>query len=315
MDFYRGKRVLVTGGAGFIGSHLVEALLQADAAEVAVLDNFATGHRRNLHAGAVLLEGDIRDLSTCQDAAEGRDVIFHQAALGSVPRSLATPSDTYAVNVGGTANMFTAARDQEVARVVYASSSSVYGDSELLPKKEGSEGTPLSPYALSKHMNEELATNYARCFQLEPVGLRYFNVYGPRQDPNGPYAAVIPRFFDAYRQERPPTIFGDGEQSRDFTFVLDAVQANLRAGQADATSTGRAYNVGAGGRTTVNVLDQEVRKLCAREDLEPTYKEPRPGDVRHSHADISDAREHLRYAPEFELHRGLAAAAEFYLNG
>ena len=211
-DALRGTTVLVTGGAGFIGSHLVDALL-ASGAKVRVLDNFETGRRENIaHVleQIQLIEADIRDLDTCQHACEGVSFVLHQAALGSVPRSMATPANTLAVNVSGTANVFTAARDQKVRRVVYASSSSVYGTSVALPKREGEEGRPVSPYALSKWVDEEIAEVFERCYDLQLVGLRYFNVYGPRQDPNGAYAAVIPRFFANCRAGKAPVIYGNG---------------------------------------------------------------------------------------------------------
>ena len=247
-----GVRVLVTGGAGFIGSHLVDALVGVGA-RVKVLDNLSGGRLENLassRSALEFIEGDIRDGRACAAACEGTQVVFHQAALGSVPRSLAEPATSIAVNVGGTANVFAAARDAGVRRIVYASSSSVYGDSAILPKQEGQEGLPLSPYALSKKMNEELADVFGRSYGLEFIGLRYFNVYGPRQDPNGPYAAVIPRFFSANIKGEPAVIYGDGEQSRDFTFVADAVRANLFAAVADRRASGAAYNVGGGARTT-----------------------------------------------------------------
>lgn len=302
--------VLVTGGAGFIGSHLVDALIELGA-RVRVLDNLATGKRSNLQHVADRIDvriADIRDLAACKDATNGVRYVFHQAALGSVPRSLELPADTFGTNVGGTANVFTAARDHRVARVVYASSSSVYGDSESLPKREGEEGRPLSPYALSKVMNEELAAVYTRCFDMELVGLRYFNVYGPRQDPNGPYAAVIPRFFAAARRAEPPVICGDGEQSRDFTFVADAVQANLRAALAPASACGKAYNVGAGARTTVGELARLVLENAGAK-LDPRHEPPRAGDVRHSLADIDRARKALAYEPRTSLRDGLAKTA------
>ncbi len=314
MTGFEGKRVLVTGGAGFIGSHIVDALVD-QGAEVRVLDSFVTGKRENLahHTQVEVVEGDIRDLDTCQRACEGVSVVLHQAALGSVPRSLKLPSDTFASNVLGTANIFTAARDQGIQRVVYASSSSVYGDSQELPKREGREGTPLSPYAVSKQMNEELAAIYARCFDLEPIGLRYFNIYGPRQDPKGPYAAVIPRFFDAFVQGKAPQIHGDGEQSRDFTFVLDAVQANLRAALAPKAAAGRAYNIGAEGQTTVNELARVIRELTGA-TVVPTHVDPRPGDVKHSNADISAAKEAFGYAPSTRIETGLRAAHAHYVR-
>ncbi len=253
--------MLVTGAAGFIGSHLVDALLAAGA-RVRALDNLSNGKRSNLAHCAdriEFLEADIRDAAACREACAEVSVVFHQAALGSVPRSMKDPATSIAVNVAGTANVFAAAREQGVRRVVYASSSSVYGDSEQLPKREGEEGQPLSPYARSKAMNEELAATFGRCYQMELVGLRYFNVYGPRQDPDGDYAAVIPRFFKAYLSGEAPVIYGDGTQSRDFTYVADAVQANLQAAQAPASSCGRAYNVAGGRQTSVNDLASAVR--------------------------------------------------------
>ncbi|MGD2114178.1 MAG: NAD-dependent epimerase/dehydratase family protein [Acidobacteriota bacterium] len=301
---------LVTGGAGFIGSHLVDALLERGA-RVRVLDDFSTGRRKNL-AGVLerieLIEGDLRDPEVCRRAAEGVDTVFHQAALGSVPRSMKDPATTVAVNVAGTANLFAAARDAAVRRIVYASSSSVYGDSTALPKREGEEGRPLSPYALSKAMNEELAAVFADCFRMELVGLRYFNVFGPRQNPAGPYAAVIPRFFAACRAGEAPAIHGDGEQSRDFTYVDDAVRANLFAAAAPATACGRAYNVAGGRRATINRIAATVRALVG-DCPEPVHGPPRPGDVRHSAADLTAAREALGYVPEVSLGEGLERTA------
>ena len=307
--------VLVTGGAGFIGSHLVDTLMERGAV-VRVLDDLSTGsldNLRNAIDGIELLRGDLRDVETCRRACEGIEVVFHQGALGSVPRSMEDPATTFAVNTGGTANLFTAARDAGVRRIVWASSSSVYGDSDRLPKREGEEGRPLSPYALSKVMGEELMEVFARCFGMEIVALRYFNVYGPRQTPEGPYAAVVPRFFQALLADEPPTIHGDGEQSRDFTYVEDAVEANLRAAEASAEACSRAYNVAPGTRTSVNELAAEIRRLVG--GPEPVHGPPRPGDVRHSMADASKAREMLGFEAKTGLAEGLAAARGWYAKG
>jgi nucleoside-diphosphate-sugar epimerase len=301
-----GKHCLVTGGAGFIGSHLVDHLLSAGAT-VRVLDNFATGRRENLMHCLTqihLLEGDIRDADTTQRACQGIDIVFHQAALGSVPRSMSDPATSLAVNATGTANLFAAARDNAVSRVVYASSSSVYGNDERLPKVEGQEGQPLSPYALSKVMCEMLADTFARCFAMEFVGLRYFNVYGPRQDPSGPYAAVIPRFFAACAAGGAPTIFGDGEQSRDFTFVRDVVDANVLAGTA-STAGAIAVNIGAGGGTTVTELAKAIIQVTGA-SVAPIYEAARAGDVRHSQADTTRAHNAIGFAATVNLAQGLA---------
>jgi nucleoside-diphosphate-sugar epimerase len=309
----RGKLTLVTGGAGFIGSHLVDALVERGA-RVRVLDDLSSGHRENLEgvlSRIEFLEGDIRDLESCRRACEGAALVFHQAARGSVPRSMSDPATTIAVNVAGTANVFAAAREKEAARVIYASSSSVYGDSQTLPKREGEEGRPLSPYALSKVMNEQLADVFVRCFGMQFVGLRYFNVYGPRQDPDGPYAAVIPRFFKSCLAGEAPVIYGDGEQSRDFTYVSDALAANLAASEAPESACGQAYNVAGGRRTTVNELASLVREI-AGSGLAAQHVAPRPGDIPHSLADLERARASLGWMPRVELAEGLAMASTHY---
>lgn len=305
--------VLVTGGAGFIGSHLVDALVERGA-RVRVLDDLSTGRRENLAqlgARVELVEGDIRDVAVCRRAVEGVRYVFHQAALGSVPRSMEDPATTIDINVGGTTNVFAAARDAKVARLVYASSSSVYGDSETLPKREGDEGRLLSPYAYSKQANEDLADVFARCFGMELVGLRYFNVYGPRQDPEGPYAAVVPRFFAAALRGEAPVIYGDGEQSRDFTWVGDAVGANLAAAAAPREACGRAYNVGAGGATTVRELAAAIRAATGS-SAEPRFEPERPGDIRHSLADTRALQDATGFVPSMPVREGIARSAAYY---
>lgn len=299
--------VLVTGGAGFIGSHLVDALVLRGAS-VRVLDNLSSGKLENLRASRHhidLVEGDIRDLNVCRKACEGRAIVFHQAALGSVPRSMEDPASSFQVNVTGTANVLAAARDAKARRVVYASSSSVFGDSEALPKREGEEGRPLSPYALSKWMNEELGELFTRAFGLETVGLRYFNVFGPRQDPAGPYAAVVPRFFDACARDEAPVIFGDGEQSRDFTFVADAVLANLLAAGAPSNVCGRAYNVGGGSAATVREIAEIIMNTMGKNTQSPTFAPERAGDVKHSLASTEAAEAALGFRAEISLEEGL----------
>jgi len=280
---------------------------------VRVLDNLATGKLENLaqaQGRIEFIQGDIRDLEACQRAAKDVDFVFHEAALGSVPRSLASPGDSIAVNVSGTCNVFTAARDQKVKRVVYASSSSVYGSSEKLPKREGEEGLALSPYALSKKMDEQLAELFSRCFPLEVVGLRYFNVYGPRQDPRGAYAAVIPRFFAACRAGERPIIYGDGEQSRDFTYVGDVVAANLAA-LLGSSGAGQAFNVGAGNRTTVNDLAREIARATGFAGT-PDHQAPRAGDVLHSIADTSRIFEAFGWRATVGLGAGIELCAAHY---
>ncbi len=306
-----GVQTLVTGGGGFIGSHLVDALLRAGS-KVRILDNFSTGRRENLQGREdqiELIEGDLRNLESCQRACLGVRLVFHQAALGSVPRSVEDPATSMAVNMNGTANLFTAARDGGVSRVVYASSSSIYGNSKELPKREGTEGEPLSPYALSKAVNEQQARVFARCYGMELIGLRYFNVFGPRQSPDGPYAAVIPRFAAAYLQGEAPTIHGDGGQSRDFTYIEDVVEANLLAAGAPAQACGRAYNIAAGRRTTVSELAELIRQALGG-GPEPIHDEPRAGDVRHSVAAPNAAHEHLGFAAKVSIADGLQATVD-----
>lgn len=307
------QRFLVTGGAGFIGSHLVDALLEQGAA-VRVLDNFATGKQENLahcRARIELMEGDIRDLETCRAACAGVDYVLHQAALGSVPRSVADPLTSHEVNVTGTLKMLVAARDAGVKRLVYAASSSTYGDHPGLPKVEERIGQPLSPYAVTKYADELYARVFGRCYGLETVGLRYFNVFGPRQDPDSQYAAVIPLFVSALLRGQAPTIHGDGEQTRDFTYVGNAVAANLLACSAPAAAVGEVFNVACGERTSLNQLYGRLQALLET-DIEPVYGPPRAGDVRDSLADIAKVGRLLGYRGEVRFDAGLQRSIAWY---
>jgi UDP-N-acetylglucosamine 4-epimerase len=321
------SRWLVTGVAGFIGSNLLEALLRLDQAVVG-LDNFATGHPTNLDevkglvspaqwARFTFVEGDICAAATCREACEGVDHVLHQAALGSVPRSLADPLATNAANVDGFLNMLVAARDAKVKSFVYAASSSTYGDHPDLPKREDVIGKPLSPYAVTKLVNELYADVFARSYGFSTSGLRYFNVFGKRQDPNGAYAAVIPRWVTAMIAGDEILIHGDGETSRDFCFVDNVVQANLLAATRQKAATSRVFNVAVGGRTSLNALFGEIVDVLAANDvhyaLPPTHGAFRAGDVRHSQADISRAVDELGYCPRYDLRRGLEVAMPWYV--
>jgi UDP-N-acetylglucosamine 4-epimerase len=307
-------RALVTGGGGFIGSHLTEALLKKGF-EVRVLDDFSTGKRENLifeHRTPSLdrVEGDIRDPALCQKVMERVDYVFHQAALPSVQRSVEDPLGSNAVNVGGTLNVLLAARDAKVKRVMYASSSSIYGDTPTLPKKEDMSPTPLSPYALQKYAGEQYCRLFSQLYGLETVSLRYFNVFGPRQDPNSLYSAVIPRFIDALLHGRSPIVYGDGEQSRDFTYIDNVVQANMLAMSAQRLQ-GEIVNIACGQRISLNQLLGLLKKWIPSE--RPTvYEEARAGDVRHSLADISKAKDYLKYEPGVGIETGLKRTAEFF---
>ncbi len=322
------KRWLITGAAGFIGSNLVETLLRLDQ-KVVGLDNFATGHRRNLlqiermlsgeqWARFSFLESDIRKLEDCQAACQGVDIVLHQAALGSVPRSLASPLDSHAANVTGTANMLLAAKDNRVRRFVYASSSSVYGDNQALPKVEEAIGDCLSPYAATKRANELYAGVFARCYGLQTIGLRYFNVFGPRQDPDGPYAAVIPKWIAAMIAGEDVMIFGDGETSRDFCYIANVVQANVLAAMTEnAGASNRVFNVAVRARTSLNELYELLRTkllpFCPHlASARPCYRQFRAGDVRHSEASIDLAQRLLGYAPEYAIADGLDQALDWY---
>jgi UDP-glucose 4-epimerase len=303
---------LVTGGGGFIGSHIVVRLLQ-EGYDVRVLDNFATGDRRNLHSlidDIELVEGDLQSYERASTAVRGCDVVFHQAALPSVPRSIQDPLTSNASNVIGTLNVLLAARDSGVRRVVSASSSSVYGQNPVLPKREDLPTRPISPYAVTKLAAESYCQIFWTVYGLETVALRYFNVFGPRQDPLSQYSAVIPRFITAFLENRAPVIFGDGEQSRDFTYVDNVVQANLLASEAPS-APGMVFNAACGERISLNRLVEELRELTGR-PLDPIYDEGRVGDVVHSLADNSLAERHLGYRPEISFSEGLALTVRYY---
>lgn len=305
-------RYLVTGAGGFVGSNLVQALLKAGDTPRG-LDNFITGKRENVAAlGAFdFIEGDVRDLETCRRACEGVDYVLHEAALGSVPRSVDDPILSNDCNVNGTLNMLVAARDAGVRRFVYAASSSAYGDTPTLPKVETMPPRPLSPYALTKFAGERYCQIFHKIYGLETVCLRYFNVFGARQDPDSVYAAVIPKFVSALLSGESPTIFGDGGQTRDFTYVADVVQANLKACAAPPRACGNVFNVACGEQTSLNELFERISQLLGS-TAEPVYKDSRVGDVRDSLADISKARDLLGYEPVFCVRTGLGEAIDWY---
>ena len=305
-------KVLVTGGGGFIGSHIVDRLL-ADGHSVRVLDNFATGRRENLLdvlSDIELVEGDIQSYERVHHAVSGCDVVLHQGALPSVPRSVQDPLTSNATNVTGTLNVLLAARDSGVQRVVYASSSSIYGANPELPKHEGLLPQPFSPYAVAKLAGEGFCRSFHEIFGLETVALRYFNVFGPRQDPLSQYAAVIPNFISALRDGGQPVVFGDGEQSRDFTYVGNVVEGNLLAMTAEGVA-GKTYNLAAGERTSLNELLRHIGSLVGREP-NARYEPPRLGDVKHSQADVSAAKRDLGYAPTVSLEEGLRLTLDWF---
>jgi len=321
------KTWLVTGCAGFIGSNLLETLLKLDQSVVG-LDNFATGHRHNLAEVQslvsaaqwqrfTLIEGDIRDLSTCQQAVQGVDYVLHQAALGSVPRSIHDPITSNATNISGFLNVLQAAKEAGVKGFVYAASSSTYGDHPALPKVEANIGKPLSPYAVTKYVNELYADVFSRCYGFHSTGLRYFNVFGPRQDPNGAYAAVIPKWTAAMIAGDEVAINGDGETSRDFCFVANAVQANILAATTQLGQS-EVFNVAVGDRTTLNDLYRSIQQTLSKNgvsyDAQPAYREFRAGDVRHSQADVSKAGQLLGYVPSHTLSAGLDIAMPWYIS-
>lgn len=323
------KTWLITGVAGFIGSNLLEALLRLDQ-RVVGLDNFSTGHPRNLQEVRAIvgeanwsqfrmIEGDIRNPGDCATASSEVDYVLHQAALGSVPRSIEDPIATNATNISGFLNMIVAARDARVTSFVYAASSSTYGDHPGLPKVEDRIGKPLSPYAVTKFVNELYADVFSRCYGMTAVGLRYFNVFGPRQDPNGPYAAVIPRWTAAMIKADDIFINGDGSTSRDFCYIENVVQANLLAATAaEPAALNTVFNIAVGGRTTLNELFCELRDALAANGVTysrlPLHRPFREGDVRHSQADITKARERLGYNPTFDARSGIRSAMPWYLN-
>jgi UDP-N-acetylglucosamine 4-epimerase len=304
-------RVLVTGGAGFIGSNLVENLLKNDSIEeVRVLDNLATGSINNIeefypYSGFEFIQGDIRDYTACLQACDGIDLISHQAALGSVPRSINDPLTTNEVNITGTLNIFLAAREKKVKRIVYAASSSTYGDHPDLPKMEDKIGKPLSPYAVTKYVNELYADVFARLYNMELIGLRYFNVFGPKQNPKGPYAAVIPLFIESLLNQKAPVINGKGQHSRDFTYISNVVEANnLSLFTDNKKAINQIYNIGCGQQTSLLQLVQQLKKI-SQSGIEPIYAAERTGDVEHSLADISKAKNLLGYKPVISVEEGL----------
>ncbi|CAM3831399.1 SDR family oxidoreductase [Mesobacillus thioparans] len=315
ITFPEGSTFLVTGSAGFIGSNLVEAILKLGF-KVRGLDNFSTGKKENVeeflnNPNYEFIEGDIRDLNTCMKACEGIDYVLNQAAWGSVPRSIEMPLFYEDVNIKGTLNMMEAARQNGVKKFVYASSSSVYGDEPNLPKKEGREGNVLSPYALTKKVDEEYAKLYTKMYGLDTYGMRYFNVFGRRQDPNGAYAAVIPKFIKQLLNNEQPTINGDGKQSRDFTYIENVIEANLKACIASHEAAGQAYNIAYGGREFLIDIYTYLLKALGK-DVQPIFGPDRKGDIKHSNADIGKAEKMLGYDPSWSFERGIIEAIEWY---
>tara|TARA_B100001063_G_scaffold38446_1_gene32136 strand:- start:38591 stop:39574 length:984 start_codon:yes stop_codon:yes gene_type:complete len=318
----RNKKILVTGGAGFIGSNLCEALLEKGN-KVVCLDNFATGKRKNIEEfledpSFVLIDGDIRKLEDCLKASQGVDYVLHQAALGSVPRSIKDPITSNDVNVSGFLNMLVASRDNGVKRFVFAASSSTYGDSESMPKVEDVIGKPLSPYAITKYVNELYADIFSKTYGLETIGLRYFNVFGRKQDPNGAYAAVIPKFVSQLMNGESPVINGDGNYSRDFTYIDNVIQANLLSlVTVNEKAINTVYNIAYGDRNTLNDLMGILKEYLSEfdseiSDIEVIYGPNRAGDISHSHASIDKAKDNLNYNPHFCLQKGLEEAVKWY---
>ena len=312
-------KLLITGGAGFIGSNIIKFLLQNNIKYIRILDNLSTGKIENINTFLKLnnvefIHGDICDLETCLKATEGMNMICHQAALGSVPRSIKNPLMSHNSNVNGFLNILLAAQNKDIKRIVYASSSSVYGDNPILPKVEKNTGTVLSPYAATKAIDEIYAKVFTKCYNFECIGLRYFNVFGPNQDPNGAYAAVIPKFINTIKNRKQPVINGDGTFSRDFTYIDNVVEANILALTTENTKCfGEVFNIGAGGRITILELFNVIKKKM-KIDIDPLFHKERNGDIPHSNADISKAKEMLNYNPKILFDEGIQKTINYYLN-
>lgn len=318
IEFEEDSLFLVTGGAGFIGSNLCEAILKLGY-RVRCLDDLSIGKQENIdlfidNENYEFIKGDIRDYETCLDATSGVDYVLHQAAWGSVPRSVEMPLTYNDINIKGTLNILEASRENNVKKVVYASSSSVYGDEETLPKVEGKEGNVLSPYALTKSVDEKYAKLYSDLYGLDTYGLRYFNVFGRRQDPDGAYAAVIPKFIKLLLNDERPTINGDGKQSRDFTYIENVIEANLKALKADSKYSGEAFNIAFGGREYLNDIYSLLAELLDKKNIKPIYGPDRVGDIKHSNADISKAKRLLGYDPDWSFEKGIREAIEWYVK-
>lgn len=313
------SKFLITGGAGFIGSNIVEYLLKFNAGHVRVLDNLSNGYFDNIKgflkcSNFEFIEGDIRDLDTCYKAIDGIDFISHQAALGSVPRSISDPISTNDVNIGGFLNMLLASKESsQLKKFVYAASSSTYGDSVDLPKVEGNEGNPLSPYAITKLVNELYADVFSRVYGFNSIGLRYFNIFGPKQNPNNPYAAVIPIFCNHFINNTNPVINGDGLTSRDFTFVENAVQANIKSFETDFNKS-EVFNVACGDQISLNEMIEMLKVISDKKWIEPVYQSERVGDVKHSKASIRKIKKHLKIEDFIDFESGLKIVYQYYLN-
>mgnify|MGYP001083166159 CR=1 FL=1 len=313
--FDKNDSFLVTGGAGFIGSHLCEVLVRRGH-RVVCLDDLSNGKQAHVDlfcdaSNFTFIKGDIRDFNTCLSATKGIDYVLHQAAWGSVPRSIEQPLLYQEINIKGTLNMLEASRNNHIKRFVYASSSAVYGDEPNLPKKEGQEGNLLSPYAITKHVDEEYAKMYTSLYGLATYGLRYFNVFGPRQDPDGPYAAVLPKFIKQLLHHESPTIYGDGKQSRDFTYIENAIEANLKACKASREASGKVYNIAYGKKEVLNDIYSHITHALGV-TIDPIYAPERKGDIKHSLADITLAKKWLDYDPEWDFKRGIEASIDYY---